>query len=93
MTEQPTMPQPGPARDAVALDDAPLTCTEDGCPTLVPDAPDNRCGGPDGGAQGCGELFCGPHLFVTYRDGYLCDADYNNVEDRPVEGDDPGVSR
>lgn len=71
--------QPGPVRDAVALDDGPLTCTEDGCGVQVPDAPDNRCGGPDGGAQGCGELFCADHLWVSEQDGNLCAADYDGT--------------
>jgi hypothetical protein len=60
-------------------------CVEDGCSTPVADAPENRCGGAtDGGPQGCGELFCGAHLYHTCRDGDLCSADYGNASDHPT---------
>ncbi|XTZ17080.1 hypothetical protein ACQSSU_06785 [Micromonospora echinospora] len=56
------------------------TCAEEDCTALVADLPDNHCGGPDGGPQGCGRLFCGDHLFATKRDGYLCSVDYDNLD-------------
>lgn len=60
-------------------------CTETGCSALVSDVPGNRCDGPTG--AGCGELFCGDHLFATERDGLLCAADYNRIEDRVADLD------
>lgn len=70
-------------------------CTEAGCPAVVPNQPGNHCGGqPDGSPQGCGRLFCDNHLYATYRDGYLCGVDYDNLNDRvPEEDDAAAVSR
>ena len=68
---------------------ATVECSEAGCTVQVPDEPANRCGGAeDGGPQGCGQLFCGPHLFVTYQYGYLCAEDHNNVDDWPAGDED-----
>lgn len=63
---------------------APTTavCTEDGCPTVVPDQPGNLCGGSlDGGPQGCGQPFCDSHLWATRLHGYLCGGDWDNLGD------------
>lgn len=77
-------PPPSPLRTETPMPDP---CTEGSCAALVPDEPGNRCGGPDGGAQGCGQLFCAPHLYVTYRYGPLCNDDYDNIDDPATDGE------
>jgi hypothetical protein len=63
-----------------------VPCAEGACPTPIADTPENRCGGSvDGGPQGCGQLFCGDHLFHTCQYGYLCDDDYGNVDKNESE--------
>ena len=53
-------------------------CSEPGCTAPA----DLRCGGSDNPTgAGCGEPYCGDHLFVTSLDGDLCNADYNNIDD------------
>lgn len=64
---------------------SPATCTETGCAAVVPDVPDQRCGGSVGGGPtgaGCGALFCDAHLWVTEQDGFLCAEDLNSAEAR-----------
>jgi hypothetical protein len=54
-------------------------CTEQGCTTKT----NLRCDPSTG--VGCGEPFCGEHLFATDRNGYLCAVDYNTAVDQEGE--------
>ncbi len=61
-----------------------VPCSEPECAATAPAIPENRCGGAeDGGGHGCGKVFCGAHLWVTYQYSHLCADDHNGVEDRP----------
>lgn len=52
-----------------------VECVELGCSTET----DLRCEGPTG--AGCGEPYCGDHLFATEKDGNLCAVDYSTKVD------------
>lgn len=56
----------------------PTTCTTPGCTNPATD----RCGGPDGGPQGCGMAHCDHHLYVTHHYGNLCAACHANIDHR-----------
>ncbi|MBP2704434.1 hypothetical protein JOL79_11475 [Microbispora sp. RL4-1S] len=63
-------------------------CAEGGCTAEVPATDENRCGGAaDGGAQGCGEIFCDAHLWHSFQYGFLCADDHNGIDDRPGPDD------
>lgn len=63
------------------------SCDERGCPETIHRGLDHVCGGVhDGGAAGCGQYFCGSHLYYT-APGQLCVRCHERWGDEDPEDD------
>lgn len=69
------------------------TCDQDGCDKAIDRGLWYVCGGMhDGGEQGCGQYFCGEHIYVSMGvgpDSQYCGECLDRIEDGDAQGGQP----